>query len=75
MKADKNNLVPIIRKAQAGDSSSMNKLMKKFDPIIKSNARYGRNYVDKDEYQRLWIIAFVMIQTFELDRFLNGGNH
>lgn len=69
------NLVPIIRKAQSGDPAAMTQLMKKFDTLIKNNARYGRTYLDEDEYQSLRLLVFIMIQAFDLDLYLNGGNH
>jgi hypothetical protein len=69
------NLVPAIRKAQSGDPEAMKELMKNFDPLIVNNASYGRNHMDQDEYQNLRLLVFIMIQAFDLDLYLNGGNH
>lgn len=65
------NLVPIILAAQSGDKDAMTDLLKRFDPVCISQAKYGRPHFDEDCYQELREHLIKVVQGFDIEKFKN----
>lgn len=64
------NLVPLIKKAKAGDEDAMLALYESFKPLIIKNSIDSLSKVNPDCYQELSAQFILAVQTFDLDKYL-----
>lgn len=64
------NLVPLIKKAKAGDESAMEVLYESFKPLLVSNAADSSKKFNQDCYQELSLQFILAVQAFDLEKYL-----
>lgn len=66
-----NNLVPLIRKAQAGDKNAMSILFESFRPLILKNSIGTSKRINYDCYQDLSLQFILAVNAFDLEKYLD----
>lgn len=65
------NLVPLIQKAQKGDTEALLELFFSVEPsIINHSTRYSKQ-MNKDCYQELATQFIIAVHSFDLEKYLN----
>lgn len=65
-----NNLVPLIKKAKAGDEDAMSVLYESFKPLLLKNSIDSSKKLNQDCYQDLSAQFIIAVKTFDLDKYL-----
>lgn len=66
-----NNLVPLIKKAKAGDEVAMTTLYESFKPLLLKNSFDTSKKMNHDCYQELSLQFILAVKAFDLDKYLD----
>lgn len=65
------NLVPLIKKAKAGDEGAMTDLFESFKPLILKKSIDSSKRMNQDCYQELSLKFILAVQAFDLEKYLD----
>lgn len=65
------NLVPLIKKAKAGDEAAMTELYECFKPLLIKCSFDSSKKMNQDCYQELSLQFILAVQAFDLDKYLD----
>lgn len=65
------NLVPLIRKAKAGDEEAMTALYESFKPLIIKHSLDSSKRINQDCFQELSVQFLKAVNAFNLDKYSN----
>lgn len=65
------NLVPLIKRAKAGDEDAMTALFESFKPLLIKHSIDSSKRMNQDCYQELSLQFILAVQAFDLDKYLN----
>ncbi|MGY0353581.1 helix-turn-helix domain-containing protein [Enterococcus avium] len=65
------NLVPLIRKAKAGDEMAMAELYESFKPLLLKHSKDSSKKMNQDCFQELSVQFVIAVHTFDMDKYLN----
>lgn len=65
------NLVPLIKRAKAGDKDAMTALFESFKPLLIKHSIDSSKRMNQDCYQELSLQFILAVQAFDLDKYLD----
>lgn len=65
------NLVPLIKKAKAGDEKAMLELYEAYKPLLISRSYDSKRKIDNDCYQELSLQFVIAVHAFDLEKYLD----
>ena len=65
------NLVPLIKRAKAGDEQAMSSLYESFKPLIIKNSTNQSRRINQDCLQELSTQFILAVQAFDLEKYLD----